>query len=201
MENFNEGGLMRKFAFLLVIVAFFMLSVVGCAKKTPPPIQQETDIKPTDTTTTKPISPDRDKTPRETITEREFQPATRDDIKTIVKELQSKIKDIYFDFDRYDIKDESRPILRQVADALISNKKIKVVIEGHCDERGTREYNLGLGERRAYSAKQYLISLGLPSSRVDTVSYGKEKPQCQEKTEDCWAKNRRAHFVFLEDAQ
>ncbi|MFQ3573550.1 MAG: peptidoglycan-associated lipoprotein Pal [Thermodesulfovibrionales bacterium] len=194
---------MKRHFFILIISIFLVWELVGCAPKTtpPPPSQPETPQTDTKTPTERPSTPDRDKTPRETITEREMQTAKRDDIKSIVKELQSKIKDIYFDFDRYDIRDDAKPILRQVADALISNKKIKVVIEGHCDERGTREYNLGLGEKRANAAKQYLISLGLPSSRVETVSYGKEKPQCQDKTEECWAKNRRAHFVFIEEIQ
>lgn len=195
---------MKKSIFLLIIVLLFVLSFFSCTKKTQPPVIQDTsqtETKPTDSTITKPTDLQRDKTPRETITEREIQTAKSDDVKTIVKELQSKIKDVYFDFDKYDIKDESKPTLKQVADALISNRKINLVIEGHCDERGTREYNLSLGEKRANSVKQYLLSLGVSSSRIDTVSYGKEKPQCQEKTEECWAKNRRAHFVFLEAAQ
>jgi len=73
-------------------------------------------------------------------------------------------------------------------------------IEGHCDERGTNEYNLALGDRRAKAVKDYLVSLGVPSSRIETISYGEEKPLCSAQNEDCWAKNRRAHFVLLKKA-
>lgn len=92
-------------------------------------------------------------------------------------------------------------MLKEVSTILSRNKNIKVIIEGHCDERGTNEYNLGLGDRRANSAKEYLISLGIPSNKIETISYGEEKPICTEQTEDCWAKNRRAHFVFIEEGK
>ncbi len=81
---------------------------------------------------------------------------------------------------------------------LSPNPKTKVVVEGNCDERGTSEYNLALGDRRANAAKSYLVSLGIPSRRIKTISYGKEKPLCTESTEECWSKNRRDHFVLTE---
>src|SRR5438132_109489 len=81
------------------------------------------------------------------------------------------------------------------ADFLKSNPNFKVTIEGHCDERGSTEYNLGLGDRRASAVKQYLVSLGVPADRLSTVSFGKEKPFCMESTEACWQQNRRGHFV------
>jgi peptidoglycan-associated lipoprotein len=84
-----------------------------------------------------------------------------------------------------------------VADYLTKNRAYKILIEGHCDDRGTSEYNLALGDKRAKSAKDFLLSLGVPSSRADVISYGKEKALCSERTEECWAKNRRAHFVIL----
>lgn len=144
-------------------------------------------------------------TPRETlgevITEKQIAKAQPVESKPSVKELQTSIKDIYFDFDKYDIKDESKPVLKELSNILLKNKGIKVIIEGHCDERGTNEYNLGLGERRANAAKEYLISLGIPSNRIEVISYGEEKQVCEEQTEDCWAKNRRAHFVLVEDAR
>jgi len=107
------------------------------------------------------------------------------------------LKDIHFDFDRYDVKDEDKPVLRAIADWMIENPGTRLLIEGHCDERGTSEYNLGLGDRRAKSAKDYLVTLGVSADRLQTVSYGEEKPLCTESTEECWAKNRRAHFVVL----
>jgi len=113
-------------------------------------------------------------------------------------ELNTKIEDIHFDFDKSDIKDNEKPILKNLYGMLSGNTKTNVVVEGNCDERGTSEYNLALGDRRANSAKSYLVSLGVPTTRIRTISYGKEKPLCTESTEECWAKNRRDHFVLTE---
>ncbi|MCS7203967.1 MAG: peptidoglycan-associated lipoprotein Pal [Thermodesulfovibrio sp.] len=121
------------------------------------------------------------------------------EIKEIVKKLQEEISDIYFDYDKYDIRTEDIPTLKKVAAALQKYPKLRLIIEGHCDERGTNEYNFALGQKRANSAKQYLISLGISSTRIDIISYGEEKPLCTEQNEACWQKNRRAHFVFIEE--
>lgn len=109
-----------------------------------------------------------------------------------------KLEDIHFDLDKYDIKDKDREILSNLADWLSKNKSVKIEIEGHCDERGTNEYNLALGERRATNAKKYLVSLGIDASRIGTISYGEEKPLCTESSEECWFRNRRGHFVIKE---
>lgn len=109
-----------------------------------------------------------------------------------------RLEDIHFDFDKSDIKEKDREILKGLAEWLSKNKSSKMQIEGHCDERGTNEYNLALGERRAHSAKQYLVTLGVGKDRISTISYGEEKPLCAESSEDCWAKNRRGHFVIQE---
>jgi len=114
------------------------------------------------------------------------------------KRMPEILTDIYFEFDRYDIKEDAKPILKSVAGHLIKNTEYKILIEGHCDERGTNEYNLALGERRSQSVKKYILSLGVVSPRMEVISYGKEKPVCMEKTEDCWQKNRRVHFVVGE---
>ncbi len=106
-------------------------------------------------------------------------------------------KDIHFDFDKYDIKNEYTSELKAIASWIAKNPGAKLSVEGHCDDRGTNEYNLALGDRRAKSVRDYLVSLGVSSSKVETISYGEEKPLCMEQTEDCWAKNRRAHFVVL----
>lgn len=119
----------------------------------------------------------------------------------LIKKLQEQIGDIHFDFDKYDIKQEDIPTLKQVAKTLQKYSTLKVIIEGHCDEKGTNEYNFALGQKRANAAKQYLINLGVMSSRIDIISYGEEKPLCMEHTEECWQKNRRAHFVFIEEAR
>ncbi len=103
--------------------------------------------------------------------------------------------DVLFDFDKYDIRPDARPILDAVAAFLNENTELNIIIEGHCDERGTNEYNLALGERRAKSAKNYLVSLGVAPSRIITITYGEEKPLCTQHNEACWQRNRRAHFV------
>lgn len=104
-------------------------------------------------------------------------------------------KDINFDFDKYNLKPDARGILKQHADYLAKNVNKNVTIEGHCDERGTTEYNLALGERRAKEAMKYLKELGINGKRINTVSYGKEKPLDPGHNEEAWAKNRRDHFV------
>ena len=109
----------------------------------------------------------------------------------------SLLKDIYFDFDRYDVRSQDTETLKQNAALLTKYPNVKIQVEGHCDERGTQEYNLALGERRANSAKRYLASLGIPSDRVSIISYGEERPFDPGHTEEAWAKNRRAHFVIL----
>lgn len=109
----------------------------------------------------------------------------------------SLLKDIHFGFDRYDLTPKAREILAQNADLLLNNPRAKIQIEGHCDERGTIEYNLALGERRANSTKQYLISLGVSPNRMSTISYGEEMPVDPRHNENAWAKNRRAHFIIL----
>jgi peptidoglycan-associated lipoprotein len=106
------------------------------------------------------------------------------------------VKDAYFDYDKADIRTDARDALSQTAQFLRSYPQVKIVVEGHCDERGSTEYNLALGDRRASAAKQFLVSLGITADRLETVSYGKEKPFCSASTEECWQQNRRAHFVM-----
>jgi len=110
--------------------------------------------------------------------------------------FDKQVKDAYFDYDQADIRADARDALSQTAQFLRSYPQLKVVVEGHCDERGSTEYNLALGDRRAAAAKQFLVSLGIPADRMETVSYGKEKPFCTASNEECWQQNRRAHFVM-----
>jgi len=105
------------------------------------------------------------------------------------------LKDIHFDFDKYDIRPGDAKTLDGNAGWLKSNPNHLVLIEGHCDERGTNEYNLALGERRAKSTMNYLVSQGVQASRITIISYGEERPACSQKTEECWAQNRRAHLL------
>jgi peptidoglycan-associated lipoprotein len=106
-----------------------------------------------------------------------------------------ELKDIQFDFDRYDIRAGDTKILDENAKWMKANPNYLLLIEGHCDERGTNEYNLALGERRATATLNYLVAQGIAARRMTLISYGEERPLCTEKNEECWAKNRRAHFL------
>jgi peptidoglycan-associated lipoprotein len=106
-----------------------------------------------------------------------------------------ELQDVYFDFDKYDIRPADARTLDANAAYLKSNPNSLILIEGHCDERGTNEYNLALGERRAKSTMNYLVSQGVQANRITIISYGEERPACTDKSEACWAKNRRSHFL------
>jgi peptidoglycan-associated lipoprotein len=116
-----------------------------------------------------------------------------------INSLLAKIQDAYFDYDKHNLRPDAEEALRGNAQALAAIIKryptFKLVVEGHCDERGSDEYNLALGDARALKAKEYLTSLGLPAEQMNTVSYGKQKPVCTSADEDCWQKNRRAHLA------
>jgi peptidoglycan-associated lipoprotein len=107
----------------------------------------------------------------------------------------SALRNVHFDFDKYEVRGQDKPVLDENAQWLKSNANAMLLIEGHCDERGTNEYNLALGERRAKATRDYLVSVGIDGSRVTVISYGEERPLCTERTEACWAQNRRAHFL------
>jgi len=106
------------------------------------------------------------------------------------------MQDVFFAYDSYDIEPQSQKVLQADARFLQQHPNIKFTIEGHCDERGSTEYNLALGDNRANATKQALIQLGISGDRIRTISYGKEKPFCTESTESCWQQNRRGHFVY-----
>jgi peptidoglycan-associated lipoprotein len=114
----------------------------------------------------------------------------------ITEPSDAGLADVYFDYDRFMLRSEARKTLEANAQLLKSKNGWRVLIEGHCDERGTVDYNLVLGERRARSVKSYLEDLGVPSGQLQIVTYGKEKPVCVKHTENCWQQNRRAHFVL-----
>jgi peptidoglycan-associated lipoprotein len=119
------------------------------------------------------------------------------EVKARIEDLLAQIKDIYFDYDKHTIRTDAETTLQANAIALREILRqypgYKLRIEGFCDERGSDEYNLALGDRRAKNAQEFLVRLGLPADQLETVSYGKEKPVCTEHNEDCWQKNRRAH--------
>ena len=105
------------------------------------------------------------------------------------------LRDVHFEYDKADIRPEGAKLLEENAKWLKSNARAQILVEGHADERGTNEYNLALGERRAKSTMSYLANLGIAATRITVISYGEERPTCTEKTDGCWAKNRRAHFL------
>jgi peptidoglycan-associated lipoprotein len=106
------------------------------------------------------------------------------------------VKDAYFDYNKSNIRPDAQQPLTADAEFLKAHPGVRFTIEGHCDERGSEEYNLGLGDRRANAAKSFLVNLGVAEDRIGTISYGKTRPVCTESNEDCWQKNRRAHFKF-----
>ncbi len=121
------------------------------------------------------------------------------EVKVRIEDLLARIQDIYFDYDKNAIRPDADATLQSDATALREILKqypgYKLRVEGFCDERGSDEYNLALGDRRAKAAQEYLVRLGLPADQLDTVSYGKERPVCSDHNEDCWQKNRRAHIT------
>ncbi len=117
--------------------------------------------------------------------------------KATMEELfAANVKDAFFDYDKADVRPDARQALAQTAQFLRSYPQLRVTIEGHCDERGSTEYNLALGDRRAQATRQFLINLGIAADRLETVSWGKERPFCTESYEGCWQQNRRGHFVM-----
>jgi peptidoglycan-associated lipoprotein len=112
------------------------------------------------------------------------------------QQFNQNVKDIYFDYDRYDVSAAQQSSITTTAQYLAAHPGIRFSVEGHCDERGSTEYNLALGDNRANAVKGALVRAGIPGDRVRTISYGKEKPFCTASTEDCWQQNRRGHFVY-----
>lgn len=119
-----------------------------------------------------------------------IKPGSQEDLKTNVGDT------VFFDFDSHAIRADAQATLQKQAAWLAKYPQVRLSIEGHCDERGTREYNLALGDRRAYAVKEYLVSLGVDGSRLQSKSYGKERPVCAESDESCWQQNRRGYSVI-----
>ncbi len=123
-------------------------------------------------------------------------PATSNAGPSIEELFTREVQDAYFDLDKADIRTDARNALTATAQFLRSYPQIKVTLEGHCDERGSTEYNLALGDRRAQAAKDFLVAAGIAADRIQTVSYGKERPFCMDHNDACWQQNRRGHFVM-----
>ena len=152
----------------------------GCKKKPPAPAPEP----PPPAVETPPPAPPKPLTEEELFAKMSLEEANR------------QLTDVYFDLDSATLKDDARAALQKNGDWFKKWTSTRSTIEGHCDSRGTTEYNLALGERRAAAVRDYLVSLGVPSDHLQIVSKGKEAPTCQEETESCWEKNRRGHFVL-----
>jgi peptidoglycan-associated lipoprotein len=177
----------------LICVAVLVAGIAGC-KKNQPPVARPLPPPPpptASTTTPTPPAPSREPMPPEPLPSDDVAGRSLDDLNR-----DSPLRPVFFDLDSSDVDDAGRTILQANAAVLKKYSTWVITIEGHCDERGTAEYNLALGERRAVSARQYLISLGLDAGRLRTVSYGSEFPFDPGHQESAWSRNRRAHFVI-----
>ena len=186
---------MRSVRTLLAILAVSTaLTMTACGKKTPPVTQPPPEAPPpaaAPTTPPPPPPPPKAEAPAPT-------PPTEDEIyaKMTPEEVAQKyFTDVFFAYDSAAITDEARGSLQKNADFLKKRGTSKVMIEGHADSRGTNEYNLALGERRAAAARDYLVSLGIAMNRMTIVSKGEEQPFCRDEVESCWQQNRRGHFI------
>jgi peptidoglycan-associated lipoprotein len=175
----------------LIFLCVAMLSFWGCPKKTEvtsaPEEKQETKVEQMTA---------EQKAAEEAALEKERAEKMREEQEKERAAAAAKgLQPIYFDFDRALIREDARAIMKANADWLKSHPKVKIRIEGNCDERGTIEYNQALGQRRAAGAKKFLTDLGIAGGRISLISYGKEKQVCTESTEACWQKNRRDDFI------
>jgi peptidoglycan-associated lipoprotein len=183
--------MVRKHLGILVLILCFGLILIGCPKKTA--VNEQASVKNEGA-----VSKREAESTRETKAKEQFEKSLvakqEPGIKGEVFESEL-LKDIHFDFDKYNIRPGDGEILNQTVALLKKYPKIKIQVEGHCDERGTVEYNLALGQRRANSTKTYLVSHSISSNRISTISYGKEKPLDSGHNEEAWAKNRRGHTI------
>lgn len=172
---------------LLVIVFALLVITVGCAKK---PVVEETAVpaEPTQVVVEQPVRAVQESTVTDTALSAEEAAAEAR------RAAASGLQRIHFEFDRSDLTEEAKQILVNNAGLLRAAPQVNVLIEGHTDERGSDEYNLALGERRAISARNFLVSLGVAAERLRIISYGEEMPIALERNEEAWAKNRRAEF-------
>jgi peptidoglycan-associated lipoprotein len=188
---------LRRSVLLTTVALLIIVIMANCARRTPPPAPPPPAPPPPAATPTPPPPPP---PPPPQPPPPAPKPLTEDEIfqKKTLAELNAEMPlgDVFFDYDMSAIRDDARPILQKNADYLRRWTTTRVSIEGHADARGTTEYNLALGERRASSVRDYLVSLGIASDRMLPVSRGEESPQCTEENEACYGRNRRGHFVF-----
>ena len=186
----------RKWMAAAWIVAVAMtVTLVACGPKSEPPAAPPPAPVAEEAPAT-PVTP----SPEPTTAEDPVDPILSADLQEAYEQIARRnlmVLDVYFDYDKYDLKPDARQGLQKNAAFMREYPQLVFAIEGHCDERGTNEYNLALGERRANAARDYLSSLGISGEAVRTVSYGEERPTRMEHNEGCWSRNRRAHFVLV----
>lgn len=178
-----------------LFIVLLLVFAVGCQKKyTRPPMDETTGAGDQVKEEVMTSERDREEEVVEEIVVAEDDMVSEERL-SIEEKAEAIFRDVPFDYDKYDIRPDARPVLDSVAAFLDAEKQLNIIIEGHGDERGTNEYNLALGEKRAKAVKKYLEARGVPSGRMLVITYGEEKPLCPEQTEACWQRNRRAHFV------
>ena len=181
-----------KWTLPLIIASALLLASVGCKKAAP---ETPADPPPPPPTAAPPPPPEVTPPPAPPTEDRTPQPLDGEIVEANRHARQNGlIGDVYFDFDKYDLKDAARAQLSKNASFLGERSEFRITIEGHCDERGTNDYNIALGDRRANSARDFLISAGIDGSRINTISYGEERPTCTQSDDSCWSNNRRAEF-------
>jgi len=178
-----------------------LIFLYGCPKKKPATKPSDLNVETTTVATPSNTPPTDVKPPAGPATQPADQtedPLMSQDLAVVNDELRRRgfSPDVYFAFDDFSLNDDARGKLARNADLLKGQPRLALTVEGHCDERGTSEYNLALGERRASAVKSYLSSLGVGAERMRTLSYGSERPVCTEHEESCWSRNRRAHMII-----
>ncbi|MCD6292195.1 MAG: peptidoglycan-associated lipoprotein Pal [Deltaproteobacteria bacterium] len=179
----------KKVIIALVLAASLLFAFTSCTCK-PGDIEEEKVTQPQSMNTPSAISSQSEIAKPASVTAEVIMVGNR------VVDIGDKIYPIYFDFDRSELRSDSRNTLSELAQWMKNNPSVNLRIDGHCDERGSNEYNLALGETRADSARKYLVYLGVSPDRLETMSYGEEKPACNESSETCWSKNRRDDFTI-----
>jgi peptidoglycan-associated lipoprotein len=181
-----------------MVVPVLLTVLYGCPKKKPATPPADLPIETQPVTPTTPPQQDVVETPAPAVEDAVEDPLMSADLQVVNDELRRRgfSPDIYFNLDDSSLSDESRERLARNAELLRSQAQFMVTIEGHADERGTNEYNLALGERRANAVRDYLSSLGVDGNRMRTISYGEERPVCTTTDEGCWSQNRRGHLVI-----
>jgi peptidoglycan-associated lipoprotein len=186
---------MTRFSRLLLLSVLCLVIAAGfsaCRRPVPAPAPAPPPAAAPEPPPPPPPPPPPAPAPERPLTEEEiFAKKTVDDLNR-----ERPLGDVFFDFDQSTLRDDARGTLQKNAEWLRRWTTTRITVEGHCDNRGTPEYNLALGERRASAVRDYLVSLGVSGERIQAVSKGEEEPFCREDTEECWQQNRRGHFVF-----